>query len=176
MSGGAFPWRDVILALVVLERLAEMRYARGNAEALRARGGIEVGAGHYPLLVALHVAWLAALVLFVPRHAPIDLVMLALFAVLMAGRAWVLVTLGRSWTTRIVTIPGEPLVRHGPYRFLRHPNYLVVAGEIAVLPLVFGAWEIALLFTALNLPLLAWRIRIEDRALAERRALPARDS
>ena len=175
MSGGAFPWRDVILALVVLERLAELWVARGNAEALRARGGIEVGAGHYPLLVALHVAWLAALILFVPRHAPIDLVLLALFALLMAGRAWVLVTLGRSWTTRIVTIPGEPLVRHGPYRFLRHPNYLVVAGEIAVLPLVFGAWEIALLFTALNLPLLGWRIRIEDRALAERRAQSVRD-
>jgi methyltransferase len=169
VNGGDFPWRDAILALVVLERLAELWVARANTRALRARGGVEAGAGHYPLLVALHVAWLAALFLFVPRHAPIDLAALAVFAALMAGRAWVLVTLGRFWTTRIVTIPGEPLVRRGPYRFLRHPNYLVVAGEIAVLPLVFGAWEIAALFTALNLPLLAWRIRIEDRALAERR-------
>ncbi|MEK7245806.1 MAG: isoprenylcysteine carboxylmethyltransferase family protein [Pseudomonadota bacterium] len=175
MSEGAFPWRDAILALLVLERLAELWVARGNAKALRARGGIEAGAGHYPLLVALHVAWLAALILFVPRRAPIDLVMLAGFAVLMAARAWVLVALGRYWTTRIITIPGAPLVRRGPYRYLRHPNYLVVAGEIIVLPLVFGAWEIALVFTALNLPLLAYRIRIEDRALAERRALSVRD-
>jgi methyltransferase len=176
VTGGAFPWRDAIVALVVLERLAELWVARANAETLLARGGIEVGAGHYPLLGALHAAWLAALILFVPRDAPVNLALLALFALLTAGRAWILVTLGRFWTTRIVTIPGAPLVRHGPYRFLRHPNYLVVAGEIAVLPLVFGAWEIALLFTALNLPLLAWRIRIEDRALAERRALAARDS
>lgn len=166
---GAFPWRDAILALVVLERLAELWLARANTRALLARGGVEAGAGHYPLLVALHVAWLAALILFVPRHAPIDLVLLAAFALLLAGRAWILVSLGRYWTTRIVTVPGEPLVRRGPYRFLRHPNYLVVAGEIAVLPLVFGAWEIALVFTALNLPLLAWRIRIEDRTLAGRR-------
>lgn len=176
MSESAFPWRDVILALVVLERLAALWYARGNTQALRARGGIEAGAGHYPLLVGLHAAWLAALFVFVPRDAPIDLVMLAVFAVLLAARAWILVTLGRYWTTRIITIPGAPLVRRGPYRYLRHPNYLVVAGEVAVLPLVFGAWEIALLFTALNLPLLGWRIRIEDRALAERRALPVRDS
>lgn len=171
MSEGTFPWRYAILALVVLERLSELWLARVNTRALRARGGIEAGAGHYPLLVALHVAWLAALILLVPRHAPINLVMLALFAVLMAGRVWILATLGPYWTTRIITLPGAPLVRRGPYRFLRHPNYLVVAGEIAVLPLVFGAWEIALLFTALNLPLLAWRMRIEDRALAERRAL-----
>lgn len=172
---GAFPWRDAILAFVVLERLAELWYARANAVALKARGGVEVGAGHYPLLVAFHVAWLAALILFVPGDAPVNFALLALFAALTAGRAWILATLGRYWTTRVITIPGEPLVRRGPYRFLRHPNYLMVAGEIAVLPLVFGAWEIALLFTALNLPLLAWRIRIEDRALAERRALPERD-
>jgi methyltransferase len=170
VTGGAFPWRDAILALVILERLAALWYARRNAKALLARGGIEVGAEHYPLLVALHAAWLAALILFVPRDAPIDLVMLALFVLLMAGRAWILVSLGQYWTTRIITIPSAPLVRRGPYRYLRHPNYLTVALEIAVLPLVFGAWEIATAFTALNTPLLAWRIRVENRALAERRA------
>jgi methyltransferase len=168
VSDGAFPWRDAILAFVVLERLAELWYARINTRSLRARGGIEVGAGHYPLLIALHAAWLAALILFVPRHAPVDPIMLAIFALLLTGRAWVLVSLGRYWTTRIITVPGEPLVHRGPYRFFRHPNYLVVAGEIAVLPLVFGAWEIAALFTVLNLPLLAWRIRVENRALAGR--------
>lgn len=166
---GAFPWRDVIVGFVVLMRLAELWLARRNAMALRARGGVEVGARHYPLLIVLHAAWLAALILFVSRDAPVDFVLLAVFALLTMGRVWVLVSLGRYWTTRVITIPGEPLVHRGPYRFLRHPNYLVVAGEIAMLPLVFGAWEIALIFTALNLPLLAWRIRVEDRALAGRR-------
>ncbi len=169
MSAGAFLWRDVILALVVLERLGALWYGHRNAKALLAQGGVEVGGGHYPLLVVLHAAWLGALVLFVPRDAPIDLVMLAFFVLLMAGRGWVLVSLGPYWTTRIITVPGAPLVRRGPYRYLRHPNYLIVALEIAVLPLVFDAWEIAAAFSALNLPLLAWRIRVEDRALADRR-------
>lgn len=170
MSDGAFPWRDVILALVIVERLGTLWYGHRNAKALRARGGIEAGAGHYPLLVVVHAAWLGALILFVPRDAPVDPVMLALFVLLMAGRGWVLVSLGPYWTTRVITVPGAPLVRRGPYRYLRHPNYLIVAGEVAVLPLVFGAWEIAAIFTGLNAPLLAWRIRVEDRALAARRA------
>jgi methyltransferase len=170
VSDGAVPWRDVILAFVVVERLGTLWYGRRNAKALLARGGVEVGTGHYPLLVALHAAWLGALVLFVPRDAPVAPVMLALFVLLMAGRGWVLLSLGPYWTTRIITVPGAPLVRRGPYRYLRHPNYLIVAGEVAVLPLVFGAWEIAAIFTGLNTPLLAWRIRIEDRALADRRA------
>lgn len=171
MSAGAFLWRDVILALVVLERLGVLWYGHRNAKALLAQGGVEVGGGHYPLLVVLHAAWLGALVLFVPRDAPIDLVMLAFFVLLMAGRGWVLVSLGPYWTTRIITVPGAPLVRRGPYRYFRHPNYLIVALEVAVLPLVFGAWPIAVVFTVVNLPLLAWRIRVEDRALAERRAV-----
>lgn len=170
MSDGAIPWRDAILAVVIVERLGTLWYGHRNAKALLARGGVEVGAGHYPLLVLVHGAWLGALVLFVPRDAPINLVMVALFVLLMAGRGWVLVSLGPYWTTRVVTVPGAPLVRRGPYRFLRHPNYLIVAGEVAVLPLVFGAWQIAAIFTALNAPLLAWRIRVEDRALADRRA------
>jgi methyltransferase len=89
---------------------------------------------------------------------------------LQAARLWVLASLGRFWTTRIVILPGAPLVRRGPYRYLRHPNYLVVAAEIAVLPLVFGAWGIALVFSLLNLVLLIQRIRVEDAALAPRRA------
>jgi methyltransferase len=155
---------------VVAERLGTLWYGHRNAKALLARGGIEAGAGHYPLLVLVHAAWLGALILFVPRDAPVDPVMLALFALLMAGRGWILVSLGPYWTTRVITVPGAPLVRRGPYRYLRHPNYLIVAGEIAVLPLIFGAWPIAAIFTGLNAPLLAWRIRIENRALADRRA------
>ena len=94
---------------------------------------------------------------------------MAAFLALQAARVWVLATLGRYWTTRIITLPDAPLVRRGPYRFVRHPNYLIVAAEIAVLPLVFGAWQIALVFSILNLLLLSHRIRRENAALAGRR-------
>src|SRR6185437_9200492 len=127
--------------------------------ALLARGAIEAGAGHYPLLVLLHGAWLVALLYAVPAERAPSWGWLGLF---------VLASLGPYWTTRIITLPGAPLVRRGPYRFLRHPNYVVVVAEIAVLPLAFGAWRIALVFSALNLALLAWRIRIEQQALAPR--------
>ena len=162
---------DVIVGLVALQRLGELLYARANSRRLLARGGVEAGAGHYPLLVLLHGAWLIALALAVavPRDAPVYLGFLAVFLALQGGRLWVMKSLGRYWTTRIITVPGAPLVTGGPYRFLRHPNYWVVVGEIAVLPLVFGAWEIAALFSLANLVLLRHRIRVEDEALAQRR-------
>ena len=160
---------DVIVGLVALQRLGELVYARRNSRRLLARGGVEVGAGHYPFLVLLHGAWLIALAVAVPRDAPVDVALLAVFLALQGGRLWVMKSLGRYWTTRIITVPGAPVVTSGPYRFLRHPNYWVVAGEIAVLPLVFGAWEIAALFSLANLALLRHRIRIEDQALAARR-------
>jgi methyltransferase len=154
----------LILALVTLQRLAELPWARANTKRLLAAGGKEVAAGHYPLIVGLHVAWLACLWLFAPGR-PIDLPLLALFGVIELGRLWVLATLGRRWTTRIIIVPGETLVRRGPYRFVDHPNYLVVAAEIAVLPLVFGLWQIALIFSLLNAAVLWVRIRAENWAL-----------
>lgn len=160
---------DVIVGLVALQRLGELVYARRNSRRLLARGGVEVGAGHYPFLVLLHGVWLIALAVAVPRDAPVNVALLAVFLALQGGRLWVMKSLGRYWTTRIITVPGAPVVTSGPYRFLRHPNYWVVAGEIAVLPLVFGAWEIAALFSLANLALLRHRIRIEDQALAARR-------
>lgn len=158
----------VIVALVAAERAAELILAARNTRALLARGAVEVGAGHYPLLVLLHGAWLAALLFLVPADAPTAWGWLGAFAVLQALRLWIIHSLGPFWTTRVITLPGAPLVRRGPYRFLRHPNYVVVAAEIAVLPLVFGAWRVAAVFSVLNLALLAWRIRIEQRALAPR--------
>jgi methyltransferase len=158
----------VIVALVAAERIAELIRARRNTRALLARGAIEVGAGHYPLLVLLHGAWLAALLYFVPADRAPSWSWLGVFVLLQGLRLWVLASLGLYWTTRIITLPGAPLVRRGPYRFLRHPNYVVVVAEIAVLPLTFGAWRIALVFSALNLALLAWRIRVEQQALAPR--------
>lgn len=159
------------LGFVALQRLGELVYARHNTARLLKSGGIEVGAGHYPLLVMLHSSWLIALAVFVHPDTGANLALLLVFAALQLARVWVLVTLGQNWTTRVVTVPDAPLVSTGPYKFLRHPNYLIVASEIAVLPLVFGAWKIAVVFSLLNLVLLRHRIRIENRELAPRRSL-----
>ena len=158
-----------ILVLVVLQRLAELWYASRNTRALKARGAVEYGRAHYPLIVLLHASWLMAIATGVRRDPSVHLLPLVLFGVLQAMRMWVIATLGRYWTTRIITVPGEPLVGRGPYRFVRHPNYLVVSGEMAVLPLVFGQVTNAIVFSALNLGLLAWRIRQENAALEARR-------
>jgi methyltransferase len=157
-----------ILALVTAERLVELAWAERNTRRLRASGAYEVGSRHYPLIIALHAAWLAGLWMFAwgrPVHWPF----VALFLVLQGLRAWVLATLGPRWTTRIIVVPGEALVRRGPYRFLRHPNYAVVVGEIACLPLAFGLVLYALVFSILNAAVLAIRIRAENEALAEAR-------
>jgi len=159
-----------ILALVVVQRLGELVLANRNTAALKARGAVEIGAAHYPLIVALHAAWLAAIFWFLPQPPTVSWPLLAVFLVLQALRVWVLATLGPYWTTRIITLPGAPLVKRGPYRFLRHPNYLVVAGEIAVLPLVFGEIAVAIVFALANAAVLFWRIRQEETALAARRA------
>jgi methyltransferase len=163
------PIAITVVALVAFERLAELWYAQRNTRALLEAGGVEVGRGHYPIMVALHAAWLLAILLAVPREAGLSAPLLIVFAILQGLRLWVLMSLGRYWTTRVITLPEAPLVRRGPYRYLRHPNYLVVAAEIAVLPLAFGAWGVAAVFSVLNAALLAWRISLEDHALAPRR-------
>jgi len=160
----------IVLLLVAAQRLAELAYARRNTRRLLAEGAYESGAGHYPLLVGLHVLWLAALATLIPAETPPNWVLLAAFVVLQCLRIWVLVSLGRYWTTRIITLPDAPLVRRGPYRILRHPNYLIVAGEILILPLAFGAWEIAAAFSLANAAILTFRIRCEERALDPRRS------
>jgi methyltransferase len=161
----------LIVLLVAAQRVIEIIYATRNTRALLRRGGIEIGGSHYPLFVLLHAAWLIALVAVVPVNMPPSWPLLLVFVLLQALRVAVVVSLGPYWTTRVITVPQEPLVRRGPYRFLRHPNYVVVAAEIAVLPLVFGAWQLALIFSLLNGALLAWRIRVEEQALAPRRRL-----
>jgi methyltransferase len=157
-------------ALVALQRLAELAWAARNTARLRRLGAIEADAHGYPFLVALHAGWLASLALLVPAAAAPAWPLLGLFAALQLARLWVIASLGRFWTTRVLSLP-EPLVRTGPYRWVRHPNYLIVAAEVAILPLAFGAVTIAVLFSGLNLALIARRISIEDRALAPRRGL-----
>ena len=168
MSGST--WAAVaILGFVTLQRLIELRLADRNSSRLLAEGAVEYARGHYPFIVALHMLWLAALWWWAPGRT-IHLPLLLLFAFLQLGRVWVIATLGSRWTTRIIVKPGEGLVRTGPYRLLNHPNYAIVTLEIAVLPLAFGLWEIALIFSLLNAALLAIRIRAENRALASLRS------
>jgi methyltransferase len=155
-----------VLGLVVLQRGAELVLAAWNTRRLRARGAIEIDPGGYPWFVALHGAWLASLFLLVSADVAPSWPLLGIFAVLQGGRLWVIATLGPRWTTRIIVLPGAKPVETGPYRYLRHPNYAVVAGEIAVLPLAFGAIPIAEVFSAINIVLIARRIAIEDHALA----------
>ncbi len=157
-----------LVALVALERLLELVLSRRNTTRLLASGAHEVGADHYLVIVAVHTAWVASLWLTVPASAPISWLLFVVYLSLECGRAWVMVTLGRYWTTRIIHLPDAPLVRSGPYRFCRHPNYVIVCGEIAVLPLVFGLWPTAFIFSLLNAAVLAWRIRVENAALATR--------
>ncbi len=154
----------LLLVFVTLQRLAELVWNRGNEARLRAAGAVEAGAEHYPVMVALHGAWLVAMWVYGPGR-PLIWVWVSAYVLLQFGRAWVLATLGRRWTTRVFVVPGETLVRRGPYRFVSHPNYVVVAMEIFVLPLAFGLWAAALLFGVANLALLAWRIRVENQAL-----------
>ena len=158
----------LILGLVTLQRLGELILARRNTDRLRAQGAHEVAAGHYPLIVGLHAAWLAGLWYFVVWRGPdmaVSLIWLGVFVVLQVLRVWVIATLGPRWTTRIIVLPGAPLVAGGPYRFVSHPNYCVVAAEILVLPLVFGLVGYGIVFSILNAAVLWIRIRAEAAAL-----------
>lgn len=152
-------------------RLVELGVARRNARWSRARGGVETGQGHYPVMVALHTGLLAGSVaevwLLGRRTRPaLAAPMLGLLAASHALRWWCITTLGPRWNTRVIVVPGLALVEGGPYRYLRHPNYVAVVLEGLALPLVHGAWVTATAFTALNLPLLAVRVGVEERALA----------
>ncbi|OWO93880.1 hypothetical protein B5E41_16765 [Rhizobium esperanzae] len=158
-------WPSIaLLTFVTLQRLSELVLARRNTAALRARGAREVAPEHYPMMVALHAAWIIGLWLLAPGR-PVEPFWLAIFMGLQALRLWVLATLKDRWTTRIVILPGVPLVSSGPYRFLRHPNYVVVVGEIAILPLTFGLPVYAIVFSLFNAAILHVRVKAENAAL-----------
>jgi methyltransferase len=156
---------SIILLLVTLQRLGELVLSRHNTKALLARGAIEVGARHYPLVVSVHAAWLISLWIW-GRDQDVNLAALAFFIVLQGLRLWVLATLGSRWTTRIIVLPDAPLVASGPYRYFSHPNYAVVVSEIALLPLALHLPLLASIFTVLNAAVLLIRIRTEARALS----------
>jgi methyltransferase len=163
-------WYPALIALVALLRLLELGWSARNARRLRARGGVEAGAAHYPAMVALHAGFLvsAPLEVFLAGRSFVPAVgvpMLGLFAATMALRYWAIASLGERWCTRVIAPPGGGLVTSGPYRWTRHPNYLAVAIEIPALALVHSAWITALSFGILNGMLLRTRIRVEDALL-----------
>lgn len=159
-------WQIAILTFVTLQRLSELVIAKRNTDRLLAAGGKEYGASHYIFMVLLHGAWLVGLWLLALSQ-PIIWSLLLVYAVLQVFRVWILTTLGRRWTTKIIVVPGEILVAHGPYRFMSHPNYVLVVAEIACLPAVFGLWLFAVIFSILNAIVLFVRIRAENAALAD---------
>jgi methyltransferase len=165
ITSSGITWAELLLGFVTLQRGAELLLARRNAKRLLAHGGVEAGARHYPAIVFLHAVWLGGLWLL-GREAELRLVWLALFALLQLLRVWIIASLGERWTTRIIVLRDAPLKRAGPYRFLAHPNYVVVAGEIAALPLTLGMPLYALAFSIANAAILAVRIRAENAALA----------
>jgi methyltransferase len=167
------PIAVAVLAFVSLQRLAELALSWRNTRRLLAKGAREVGRRHYRPMVALHACWLLGLWILAPGRA-VSLPVLLAFALLQVARVWVLATLKERWTTRIIVVPGAPLLHSGPYRILRHPNYCIVAGEILLLPLAFGLVAFAVLFTFLNAIVLCVRIREEDAALHEPRGLVER--
>jgi methyltransferase len=160
-----FGWGAVLLAFVTAQRLVELWWAKQNEARLFAAGGVEYGHWHLALIMLVHAAWLIGLWLRGYDHS-VNLTYLALFVLLEIGRLSVLMTLGRRWTIRIISVPGEQLVARGLYRFLRHPNYAIVCGEVAVVPLALGMPTYALVFTLLNAAVLAIRIPEENAALA----------
>jgi methyltransferase len=161
----AFGSGALLLAYITVQRIAELWWARQNERRLLAAGGIEYGRSHFPLIVLLHAAWLIGLWVFAYGR-PIEPLFFAIIVILQLGRFWVLATLGRRWTIRIIVVPRVNLVARGPYRWLRHPNYAVVTGELAAVPLAFGLPLYALVFSLLNAAVLAIRIPAENAALA----------
>lgn len=161
-------WAQIVFAYVVLQRLAELVYANANTRRLLSEGGREHGERHYPLFIILHGGWLISIALFaVPENQP-NLILINAFVASQTFRFWTLASIGRWWTTRIISAPHFPRVKKGPYRFIKHPNYALVIVEIALLPLLLGAPAMAITFSVLNAALLWWRIRVENAVLVER--------
>lgn len=158
----------LFLCFIILQRLSELVIARRNTARLLEKGAIEVGAAHYPVMVALHSTWIACLVFF-GYASPLSFGWLLVFVLLQILRVWILTSLGPRWTTRVIIL-NEPLVVRGPFKYLSHPNYMLVVAEIIVAPMVLGLVWVAVLFTLLNAAMLWVRIGVEHKALAPLRA------
>jgi methyltransferase len=171
MGGGSMTLFLILITVVCMQRLVELVIAKRNERWMRSQGAYEAGAGHYPLIVALHIGFfislIAEVILLERSISPWWPIWLSLFLVAQAGRVWSLHSLGRFWNTKIIILPGAKVVKRGPYRWIRHPNYFIVATEILVLPLLFQAYYTAIIFSLLNLIVLLIRIPAEEKALIE---------
>ena len=168
MLTDAIGWPQIAALLVLLQRGAEELYSARNTRALIAAGGHEEGRSYYPVVATTHLAWIASLYFLVPPDARISPVLAACYVLLTIARYWVIGTLGRFWTHRIITLKDAPIVRSGPYAIIRHPNYAVTIAETFLLPAVFGAWAVALIMTPVWTAVLRYKIELEDAALAPR--------
>lgn len=155
----------IILSFVIIQRISELYISYKNTKILLSEGFLEFYPGHYPLIVAMHTTWLAALIFSVNEKAEINELLLFFYVALQFARYYIIGTLGKYWTTRIIRNPEKPLINNGIYKYIKHPNYLVVAFEIYLLPLVFDLWMQSLLFGTLNLFVLALRIYYENKVL-----------
>lgn len=174
-------WYTFFVAAIAIQRLLEVRVSSRNMRRALARGGIEAGAAHYPAMVALHAAFLGSCAIEVkwlerPWISALGLPMLGLVVGAMALRYWVIASLDGRWTTRVVYVPGDKLVTTGPFRWLRHPNYVAVVTEIAAIPLVHTAWLTAIVFTIANAAVLARRIGVEERLLQQLASPPTENA
>jgi methyltransferase len=159
--------------LILLQRGLEEVYSQRNTRRLLKDGAHEEGRAYYPVVAATHLCWLASIAFLIPPSAPLDPPVLGLFLALQPLRYWIIATLGRYWTHRIISLPGAPLVKRGPYRIMRHPNYAVTLGETCLLPLAFEQLALAAIFTCLWGAVVQYKITLEDQALAPRRGSEA---
>ena len=162
---------SIVISIVILQRLIELLIARRNEKWMLSQGAFEAGAAHYPIMVTMHVAFFISFLLEVVvlgrSLSPFWMVLLGIFLLTQMARIWCLLSLGKFWNTKIIILPGADVVRRGPYRWLRHPNYLIVSMELLVLPLLFGAYFTAILYSLLNVWMLSVRIPAEEKALKE---------
>jgi methyltransferase len=163
-------WPQIAALMVLAQRGLEELHSQRNTRRLLAEGAVEAGADYYPVVAITHLAWIASVFFLIPASAPIVWPMLVLFMVLQVVRYWIIGTLGRYWTHRIITLPSAPIVKAGPYGFVKHPNYAVTIAETLLLPWAFGAWALGLIMVAIWTAVLRYKIQLEDEALAARRA------
>ena len=156
----------IAVALIVLQRVWTLAYAKRNTTRLLKAGAVEAGAIQFPLIAFVQAAWLASMLIFIPAATPPIWWLLGVCAAIEIAHVWIILTLGKYWTTCVVTVPGAPLVRSGAYGIFRHPNYLAVLAQIALLPLVFHAYAVVIVFAAGYAALITWRVRVEDALLA----------
>lgn len=160
---------QIAAILILLQRGVEEYISQVNTKRLLAADGREAGADYYPVVAVAHLSWIASIFLLIPADAPVYWPLIGLYLPLQAARYWVIGTLGRYWTHRIITHDSAALVNAGPYKYVRHPNYLVTMIETPFLPLCFGAWELAIIMTAVWAAVLHYKILLEDKALSPRR-------